>query len=284
MSSKLHVKFDCDIKFRVSIFFQILFTYSENKPKKNRKINFRMPRNFDLHKSILQFHPRNEQRLFTMYTVDNNSHNILLMDSSVDTDRYINRQNIPKTVYVLESANENITGFKILTEIKSKNTLMIAALGKYNFNSNSNFLHLIVTIQRLQINMKIGWFFPHSATSDDLHEFFAWCKKHLIINIFAAVQRASPDALPNIFRYNFYGNFDVINVTDSKTYKSYFPNANFQQHQLKLGQPFHFNFNEQLWRTIFTVMNATYIIVQNNYTILSGLYENGIDIIPRLFI
>lgn len=69
----------------------------------------------------------------------------------------------------------------------------------------------------------------------------------------------------------------MINVTD-ETYQHYFPNlnSNFQQNQLRLGEPFDYILNEELWLTVFRLMNAFFMVVPNNYTNFTQMVEDGI--------
>lgn len=212
-------------------------------------------------------------------------YNIFLLDSSADLECFIHRENTPKSFYVLEDNNNDTTGLEKLKEMKSKNPFMIVVTGSSKFKINLKLLTQLQGAQRLQSNTKIGVFFSH-LSMEDLKKFFQWCKKHLIINIFAATyshpdvfKRPRADNLLNIFSFNPFGTFDVINITNNVTYKNVFQswNPNFQQHQLRLGTPFMFYTDEELWLTVFRLMNATYSII-DNYT------ENEIDILPRLYV
>lgn len=138
--------------------------------------------------------------------------------------------------------------------------------------------------------MKIGMFFSHFVSSEDLEMLFQWCKKRLIVNIFAATcsqpevnQTASAQRVLNIFTFNPFGSFHVINVTDSQSYTSFFPSldSNFQQHQLRLAFPFNSRRNKEMWLAVFQLMNASYVFDENNYTKRSDYLENEL-IIPKV--
>lgn len=213
----------------------------------------------------------------------NFDHNVFLLDSSVNTNRFIDtREVIPRSLYVFQNVDGKITGLESVTNITSKNTFMIVVPEGANFDNNLNLFQQIKKIQKLQINMKIGIFFPHFASVDDLKTLFEWCKKQLIVNIFAVFYAYSDDFL-NIFTFHPFGKFEVKNVTDCETYDSYFPslNSNFQQHQLRLGRPFDYPTTEGLWLTIFSLMNASFVLVRVDSKPES--IEKGIDIIPNLF-
>lgn len=136
----------------------------------------------------------------------------------------------------------------------------------------------------LQGNMKIGIFFSHFASSEYLQTLFEWCREQLIVNIFVALYAQPQENLIlrservlNIFTFNPFGPFYVINVTGSQTYKSFFSilNSNFHHHQLQLGYPFTFHHNKESWLTVFQLMNASYTFPKYNYTKRSEFFDNG---------
>lgn len=137
--------------------------------------------------------------------------------------------------------------------------------------------------------MKIGIFFPHFASTEDLQTLFEWCKKQLIVNIFAATNAYSseltPDLLLNIFTFHPFGTFEITNVTGNEAYNSYFfsLDSNFHQHQLRLGHPFVFNMDKEFWSTVFKLMNASFTVVPNIST-EANLVEKGIDVFPHLYV
>lgn len=217
----------------------------------------------------------------------NFDHNVLLLDSSTVMNRFINVKQqtefIPQTVYIFRKVDENITGLETLTEINSKNTFMIVVPERADFDSNIHLLNRVKEIQRLQINMKIGIFFQQFATKEDLGQLFKWCKEHLVVKIFASTytQRSNPDSLLNIFSFNPFGPFDVLNVTATQKYNNFFPSleSNFQQHQLRLGRPFQ-AYHNRFWLIVFDIMNATFMVQENNFTEKKQFFKNGIDILP----
>src|ERR1700761_3217931 len=216
-------------------------------------------------------------------------HNILLLDSSTDTNRFINKdENIPQSLYIFRRAADNTTGLNTRTRIESKNTFMIVVLESGDFQTYLDFLHQLKRIQRLQIKMKIGMFFSSQFVSiDDLRHTFNWCKEHQIIDIFAAayvhpeiIQEPNGKRPLNIFTFEPFGIFDVVNVTGDE-FNSYFRsyNSNLQQHQIRVPYRFAYTsfFNAQFWLIVLRLLNASFIVVQNNYTAnRQELWENGI--------
>lgn len=198
----------------------------------------------------------------------NFDHNIYLLDASVDINRFVGRREIiPRSLYVFKSADVNITGLKSLTDIKSKNTFMVVVPESSTFDRNLKLLNRLLEIQKLQIKMKIGMFFPHFASTVDLEHLFRWCKKQLIVNIFAAAylqsevnQGASDEPSLNIFTFHPFGTFEVANVTGSETYHEYFLSldSNFHEHQLRLGHSLFYPPDKELWFTVIKLMNASF--------------------------
>lgn len=230
--------------------------------------------------------------LNSLYNFD---HNVFLLDSSADVNCFINARpwkvNVPQSVYIF-SARDNVTETEMLT-INSKYTLMIVVPENSTFENNLNLLHQMKDIrkvkERLEVNVKIGIFFPGFVSRDDHLKLFRWCKEHLIINIFAASythpnapQESTPWRLLNIFTYHPFGTFDLINATD--TYKNSFPsqNSNFRQHKLRVTKSLY-SFDEAMWSTIFRLMNASYIEVNNKYTEPSEAFLNGIDVLGEMY-
>lgn len=228
------------------------------------------------------------RQLNNFYNFD---HNVFLLDKSVDANRFINkelRDVTPQTLYIFENIGDNITGLETLKALESKITLLIIVSGDNRFENITNLLNQVKKIQQLQINMKIGIFFPQIDSSvDELWKVFDWSWQNKIINIFAATYSYSEftECFLNVFTYNPFGTFTVFNITGSVAYENFFisQTTNFKQHTVLLGAPFNYYNNKKLWLTVFRVMNASYKVVQNNYTTISEFFENGIDFVPRIF-
>lgn len=165
----------------------------------------------------------------------------------------------PKTLYILKSVDNNITGLESFKDSQSKNTFLIIVPASVNFANNFNLLTQVKEIQRPHIGMKIGLFFSHIPSSDDLQDLFEWCWKQGIINIFAAFYSGSgTQSLLNIFNHNPFGKFDVINRTASGTALHDFflkQNSNFQHHPLRFETAVS---KESIWNMVLRVTNASY--------------------------
>lgn len=105
-----------------------------------------------------------------------------------------------------------------------------------------------------------------------------------MIDIFAATdpcssevaQSSCPKCSINIFTFQPFGRFDVINVTERNTYDGFFPsqNSNFQRQHIRLGSNIYNSTDDgKLWLTVFRLMNATFD---------AEIYENGVDLYPPL--
>lgn len=226
-------------------------------------------------------------------------HNIFLLGSSVDPDRFVNLSFIatkqfkstPQSLYVFEDGRNNIKGLETLTAaIKSKNTFLIVSPDQANFNENLILLTQIKEIQRLNINMKIGVFFSDTISIDDLKKLLEWCWKQRIINIFTAfdsrgnaAQLRIADHFLNIFRFNIFESFDVINVTGSELFKKVFPSEtlNFQQYPLRLANTASPS-DKKLWLTVLQVLNSSLVAVKvDREADVSELFRDDIiDILP----
>lgn len=80
----------------------------------------------------------------------NFDHNVFLLDSSVDRNRYIDirrREVTPQSVYVSQNVDDNFTELKSLTEINSKNTFIVVVLPSSNFCINLNLLNGLKEVQ-----------------------------------------------------------------------------------------------------------------------------------------
>lgn len=74
----------------------------------------------------------------------NFDHNIFLIDSSVDLNCYVSREEVTsRSLYLFKSVDENIAGLESLTNITSKNAFMIVVPGSPTFDHNFNLLKRI---------------------------------------------------------------------------------------------------------------------------------------------
>lgn len=251
--------------------------------------------------SLSVFRPDCQEVIFIsqLNSFYNFDHNIFLLDSSVDSSRFININTpeqgriscftntpsqgyTPQTLYFFKSVDDKITGLEALKQINSKNTFIIVVPESVRFERNIQLLTHIKGLQRLKSNMKIGVLITESPATDDLQKLFTWTWKHSIINIFIAFFSAPTrvstiENFPNIFTFNPFGALDVIKVNGSGSLSNLFltQKSNFQQYQLRVGgsTPTKTYVNEKLWRCVFDVLNAS-------YTALKG-YEFNFGSIPR---
>lgn len=197
-------------------------------------------------------------------------HNIFLLQSSVDINRFIGAAELtPRTIFVIEDLNgNNNTEMETVKEIRSKNTFVIAALYGTSFDENLELFKQLKTLQQLKLNIKIGIFFQQFVSADDIRKLFEWCKEELIYLVFAATYvkleggakgpMASTDWL-NIFTFQPFGTLNVMNVTASESFESYFPGlqSNFQKHRLRASNNIATG-QLSLWHTLLTMMNGSY--------------------------
>lgn len=204
----------------------------------------------------------------------NFDHNVFLLDKSKDVNCILCGSDIPQTVYTFDSSKnldnrvDQLTEVEKLGKFDSKNDFMIVAPISAELERNAELLEQMKNTLERQSNIKIGIFFAQTVSDDILKKWFKWCKDQLIPSVFAATHsqfhtELSPQSILEIFTFSSFGVLDVINVTNSETYKSLFPSLdpNFHQHKLQLGSSFQWNFNNVIWSTVFDMMNATYSVV-----------------------
>lgn len=176
--------------------------------------------------------------------VFNFDHNIQLIDSSLDLNRFIDggnqRESVPTSFYTFGSSVDNIDGLNGLTRIESKNTLLIVALEEFPFGFSSKMQRRLVEIQRMQRNMKIGIFVSRRFSRQNVvQNIFYWCWTHGIINIFVATfpTQCASNVSPflHIFKFDPYGISRVINITGHDAFEQLYLDrkVNFQQYPLR---------------------------------------------------
>lgn len=208
-------------------------------------------------------------------------HNIFLLHSSVvEVSRFVGSTGTdqvnyrPRCLFIFDDDDDHITS--VQANRTSKKEFLIVAPPSSNFESNLNLLWLVKQIQLSDVaNLKIGMFFPTTVSSDDLQKHFQWCWNNRIIDIFAAFGDYSGSLL-QVFTFNPFGTFDVINVTGSGSFHDIFPAeyvSNFQQHSFRLAmidddEIVQYNFlgtfigspDEKVWKSVCSIMNATYTL------------------------
>lgn len=210
-------------------------------------------------------------------------HNIFLLDSLIDLDRYVETQQsisgkyTPQTVYTftnrLENKSMETNGLK---EITSKNTFLIVAVEKSKILSILKVLSEVNRIRSLQdsTNVKIGFFFARDVTSMDvIQQLFEWSWSARIVKIFVAFHSNVEHApLFSVFKFDPFGTFHLVKLTGSDSLQNYFPNdvPNFRKYPLRFvqvhGTPLS-NSDLKLWRTVVCIFNAsasTYFIRPGN--------------------
>lgn len=218
----------------------------------------------------------------------NFDHNVFLLDKLVNVNRFIDTGRkgdfTPQSVYVFDNSGGNFSGVESFKITESKVTFLIVASENIQYEANSNILNQVMAIQRHQINIKIGLFATISTLSgDDLQKLFEWSWNNKIVNIFAVIS-TSPRTI-NIFTYNPFGTFTVLNLTDSVDYGKFFfdQTANLKGHVVRMGAPFNYYNNEKLWLAVFRMMNASFRMVENNCSAIAEYFANDIDFVPRIF-
>lgn len=222
-------------------------------------------------------------------------HNVFLLDASADIHRFVNkRPDTPQSVYVFNSMSDNVTGLENLKKISSKNTFLIVVPASVNFENNLKLLTQVKKVQRLKKNMKVGVFFTDYVSIENLRKLFQWFWNHKIINIFAANSLlpvgGNVEYTMNIFSFNPFGEFQVINVTGSESFNTIFvnQNINFQGHSLHMGQVKNYTYisDDKLWQAVLCVLNASFTLVEVNFSSISDtlLLEYGtIDVMRTTY-
>lgn len=167
-----------------------------------------------------------------------------------------------------------------------------------HFESNLNLLSSVKRIQGLNIDLKIGFFFTDIIGRDDLQQLFEWLWNHRIINVFVAFGGRNV-ALLNVYNFDPFGTFELINVTGSESFNKIFPaeRSNFHYHPFRIAAindssiaqyssnvPFLGGPDENLWKIVFSTMNATYSIfwVSGSFARIENLDNGTVDIFGDL--
>lgn len=190
-------------------------------------------------------------------------HNIFLLPTSTNVKCFSETTGgsvTPQSVYVIDASN-NITELESLNRIMSKNTLVIVVAVTAKLSGNLNLLLRLKQLQYVNVNMKIGMFYPNvfTVTNEDLNDLFRWSWKQRIIHFFAVIHPSQSEQSINIFTFNPFGTFRVINATD-EWYENVFlhRNANFRHYPIVLMGP-KADVAEMFWHDVFGVMNASYV-------------------------
>lgn len=207
-------------------------------------------------------------------------HNIFLLDSKSDHNHFIpmpSHDSIDKdkvsddgnnfttqTIYILD---ENSSLNEVTVASKSK--LLIVVLANFSkFSNESTLLTQIQMMRQLDASIKIGVFLTRIIQSmETVEQLFRWSWTVRIVNIFCGFYSIGNDSTSsfNIFTYNPFGTFEMVNVTESESPQNYFPHKvpNYRQHPLVLVQTqilSTFYLEVQFWDTVVRLFNATKIV------------------------
>ncbi len=199
-------------------------------------------------------------------------HNIFLIDSSSDVDRFIDstvqRNALPKTLYRLDTNDDDrIEVKKVLRKVESKNIFLIVVIERACLECSLNFRFQIIEFHRLQRNMKIVFFIsPQFTTTDELQKLFSWCWNRGIANVFVAtlIERemygSSVEPVLKSFTFDPFVAFRVLNVAKSGSLERFFPHQyiNYQQQPLRFSEKSKVSMISQEIKKIFCkVLNAS---------------------------
>lgn len=163
---------------------------------------------------------------------------------------------------------------------------MVIGLTSTKLERNLIFMTKIKDFQRVNNNLKIGLFLSHALPSIDyLLQFFQWCWQNSILDIFIAypllegTEESNSGHFLNIYTFNPFGIYELINLTDSDSVDNYFPRIchNLRQHPIRIAA--HDDINTfiyskhgvkgdfggpdgKLFQTIFRFINASYTMVK----------------------
>lgn len=221
------------------------------------------------------------KRLNYFYRFD---HHTFFVDSSIDPNLWFQIMSLSSSgikldnsqiVYTFDGFYDigfNITEGEWVRVILGKNTfLIIAAEG---FENISQQLVPIEVIREFRSNIKIGVFFTRPITSlNVVEELFRWSWNTGIMNIFCAFYLYVNDSGPtfNVFKYNPFITFDLINVTraeslaESQCIYFYDEVPNYQQHPIRFSAFRDFanqSIEMKFWDTVVRVFNAS---ISENY-------------------
>lgn len=220
------------------------------------------------------------QRLNEFYRFD---YNILIVDFEIDLNRWfpMSPSNFgnkftdnftPQSVYTFDDylgSDFNETERPVLEIIRAKNTLLVAAVQDLMDRSGSKVLENMKAMQKIDKNVKIAVFITRNIFSLDIVErLFHWSWSIGIVNIFCAFYLAAVDdgtSAYNVFKYDAFCEFDLVNLTQSESLPEYFPNdiPNYCRHPLRLQSIQGFTDSHkkrEFWDAVVRVFNATVLV------------------------
>lgn len=206
-------------------------------------------------------------------------HHIFLMDSAIDLIHWFptpsSKLNYlpPQTICTFNDFPD-IAKHAALTSITSKNTFLIVVVESLNLVNSSKLLTQIKAVRKrfvdVNANVKIGAFFLYNVTSLDIvEELFRSSWSAGIVNILSAFYLNVDDGRPsfNVFKYNPFGKFELINVTRNTSPGDYFPDKvpNYRKDPLRFGWNEEFPLRAiqvKFWDTVVSVVNASMSKIQ----------------------
>lgn len=216
-------------------------------------------------------------------------HNIFLLDSALDPDRYVTTSTlafesesgkcIPQSVYSFDNGpgDNNSETMTNLNEVTSKSTLLIVAVENLNFGNNSSILSEVERIRKLTAskNVKILMFSAQNVTAwDTAEQLFQWSWSVGIVKILCAFYSnvdydPNSKLLLNVFRFDPFRTFHLINVTGRESYQDYYPEKvpNYHQYPIRFEQwdfwnvTYFTNFDNLFWDTVVRVLNASKLTI-----------------------
>ncbi len=207
-------------------------------------------------------------------------HNIFFLDSNTSSNIVKNRSIlagiVPKSVYNFDHHrvdNSNGTEMTTFDDVMGKNTLLIVITECIEFKNNSELLAEMKKIRYSKVTVKIGVILKRSVTSTYVIErFFRWSWSAGIVNIFVAFYSNIEEAEMtfNVFRFDPFGTFELINVTDCESVESNFPDEipNYREQPFRMkafiGEPAFFQ-DFMFWDTVVRVFNASISIIDLNF-------------------
>ncbi len=233
-------------------------------------------------------------------------HNIFLLDSTVDHDRYVNiflstfnsefGKYTPQSVYTFDNGQgQKFTHIELsyLNEITSKNTFLIVAVENVNFDNKSTILSEFEGLL-VSKNVKIGVFFAGNITTmDTIKKLFRWSWSVGIVNIFCTFytnREQNAGSSLNVFRFDpfceAFDSNDLINVTLSDSHhQNCFPDKlpNYHGHPLRILQVQTIepsNLEVNFWGTVVRVFNASMLhayVNEADYYYWNGLIKADIN-------
>lgn len=215
--------------------------------------------------SIQQLYPNDVhlliKQLNDFYQFD---HHIFLMDSATNLNRWFSMLTTdtftPQTVYTFPAIHhkpQNVTA--------GKNTFLVVVTEDLTSEKRSQVFDQIQAISNLDKNVRIGVFLARDITSlSRVKKLLRWSWNAGIVNIFCAFNFGLADSDPtfNVFKYDPFGAFDLVNLTGSEYLVEYFPDKrpNYREHPIRfqvVDDLSDYFTHVQFWETVCRAFNAS---------------------------